>query len=96
MKQSSSDIPSSPISSASDTDGKPDIPSTPLKSKGSQPTPKTATPNKKIKKEATSESSGGGNGEWDSEKKAIMMDNIFAAGYKATDLDSKLPRFVIR
>jgi hypothetical protein len=88
MKRNSSDIPSAPISSASDTDVKPEIPSTPLKSKRSQPTPKTPSPNKKIKKEATGGGSGGGSGEWDSEKKAIMMDTIIAAGYRATDLDS--------
>ena len=29
-----------------------------------------------------------GNGEWDPEKKAVMMDTIIAAGYKATNLDS--------
>ena len=88
MKRSSSDIPSSPISSASDTDGKPDIRSTPPKFKRSQPTLKTATPNKKIRKEATGGGSGGGNGEWDSEKMGIMMDTMIASGYRATDLDS--------
>jgi hypothetical protein len=88
MKRGPSDIPSSPISSASDADVKPEIPSTSLKSKRSQPTPKTPSPNKKIKKEATGEGIGAGNGEWDSEKKAIMTDTIIAAGYKATDLDS--------
>jgi hypothetical protein len=58
----------------------------------------TLTPNKKIKKEATGGGSGGGNGEWNSEKKAIMMDTIIAAGYKATDLDSlaaKVSRWLI-
>jgi hypothetical protein len=88
MKRNPFDIPSSPISSASDTDVKPEIPSTPLKSKTSQPTTKTPTPNKKTKKEATGGGSGGDNGEWDSEKKAMMMDTIIAAGYRATDLDS--------
>lgn len=31
---------------------------------------------------------GGGSGEWNSEKKALMMDTIIAAGYKATNLDA--------
>jgi hypothetical protein len=88
MKRNPSDIPSSPISSASDTDVKPEVPSTTLKSKTSQPKPKSPIPNKKIKKGATGGRSEGGNGEWDSEKKAIMMDTIIAAGYRATDLDS--------
>jgi hypothetical protein len=92
MKRSSSEIPSSPISSASDADIKPDVPPTPSDSKRSRPTSKTSTPNKKSKKEAdvavSGGGSGGGNGEWDSEKKAVMMDTIIAAGYKATDLDA--------
>ena len=88
MKRSSSDIPSSPISSASNTDIKPDIQSTPNKSKRSQPTPNTLSSNKKIKEEAIGGGSGVGNGEWDPEKKAAMMDTIIAGGYKATDLDS--------
>jgi hypothetical protein len=88
MKRSLSELSSSPISSASDTDVKPEISSTSLESRRSQSTPKTPTPNKKIKKEATGGGSGGGNGEWDSQKKAIMMDIIIAAGYRATDLDS--------
>jgi len=101
MKRNSCDIPSSPISSASDTDTKPDVQSTSHRSKRLQPTSEAPASNKKMKKEAISVGSGGGNGEWDSEKKAAMMDTIIAAGYRATDLDSlavkvcHLPNFVV-
>lgn len=94
MKRSSSEIPSSPISSASDNDTKPDIASTPPKTKKAKSTPKTPTPRKRVQEEANGPSSGGGsgsgsgNGEWDSEKRGLMMDIIIAAGYKATDLES--------
>jgi len=101
MKRNSSEIPSSPISSASDTDTKPDVQSTSHRSKRLQSTSEAPASNKKMKKEAISVGSGGGNGEWDSEKKAAMMDTIIAVGYRATDLDSlavkvcHLPNFVV-
>jgi hypothetical protein len=90
MKRNSSDIPSSPISSASDTDVKPIIQSTPLKSHKARPSPKTSNPNKKKKEshEKESKETGAGAGEWNGEKKALMMETIIAAGFKATDLET--------
>jgi hypothetical protein len=73
MKRSSSEVSPSPISSP-DQDSKPDI-----------------TPSKKTKKSPTKPKKETGvkpeNGEWDPEKRAVFMDIIIAAGYKAVNLD---------
>ena len=88
MKQSSSDIPSSPISSASNTDVKPIIQSVLPKSHKARASPKTSNPTKKKKASHAKESKESEAGEWNGEKKAIMVETIIAAGFKVTDLDS--------
>lgn len=87
MKRSSSEIPSSPVSSAPEDDFKPDSTTSPPKSKRAEPAPQTPTSHTKIKKDPIV-SGVSENGEWTAEKKAMMMDTIIAAGYKSTDLDA--------
>lgn len=86
MKRSSSEVSPTP-SNESDIDIKPDLISpskilrktpSPLKSK-TKPKPKFP---RKVKKEGDLQ-----NGEWDKEKRAMFMDLIIAAGYKAVNLD---------
>jgi hypothetical protein len=66
------------LSSVSDEEAKPD--STP--SKKTKRSPSKVSPTK-IKKEQSNPE----NGEWDQENRAIFMDMIIAAGYKAINLD---------
>lgn len=88
MKRNSSDIPSSPISSASDTDVKPGISFPPLSFKTAQTTPDTPSPNKKQKAIHAEKSNESQAGVWNGEKNALMMETIIAAGFKVVDLDS--------
>lgn len=88
MKRSSSEVsPTLSNESDIDIDIKSDLTSPSKKSKKilsplkSKPEPKLKSPTK-VKKEGDPQ-----NGEWDQEKRAVFMDLIIAAGYKAVNLD---------
>lgn len=99
MKRSSTEVSLTPSNESDiDIDIKPDLTSpskkskktpSPVKSK-TKPKPKSPT---KVKKEGDPQ-----NGEWDKEKRAVFMDLIIAAGYKAVNLDevaaSVSPRYI--
>jgi hypothetical protein len=83
MKRSSSEVSPTP-STDSDIDVKPALTSPSEKSKETPSSTPKGKSSKKVKKEGESQVA---NGEWTEDKRAVFMDMVIAAGYKALNLD---------